>query len=599
MKCPMCGHENAANAAFCGGCGKPLSSPLVSAPSRSGAADPAPPPRKWGLALGVVGAVVVLAAAALVLLHHPAGGRGGAPGTTPAISEAASASTSASRAGGEVAPAPVADMALATVSTSMPAGADIAALASGGEIESINDAYGPGHNGRLLLDGTPETVWTPDGDNNYPHDIVFSFYKRDTALVSALVLNPSSDGWGPKFIEVWTTTDSANGRFTRVAVAAVADTLPVQAITFTPVLARYVKLRIDSGPGPVVKIGEVQIIEGSRPGYTTMLARHPEIAKWKTSVRYAAQAGIDWLEPASMDWQHDQQCFGCHVQAQTLMGLSVAQSNNYVVSMRTAHDLAEFTRSKQDTDGHEVDAGADTRFTPTQFAAMGLAYYDEARGMKADSTLRRYVHWLAANARPSGEVPQDMQEPPIAQGSLMGTANAVVAYMEAFAQTGDSSYKAAADRGLAFIAATKPLTTQDKIFKIIALSRYGTPEQRDVAAKVIQQLQSEQTTDGGWRERPSMHASNAFATGQVLYAFKEGGVSIESPTFSNGVRYLIATQQRSGSWPPGETETKRPLEFAPTMWAVIGLAGAIEPPDCRVDEARSRQIRACQALHQF
>jgi outer membrane protein OmpA-like peptidoglycan-associated protein len=577
MRCQACGYENAANAAFCGQCGKALSGPSAPDPSHNPVPQAPPPTRKWGVGIGIVGACLVAAAVAIGLIRHPPGTRGTSSSTAGATSGLAAA-TPAGAAPENVAPAPTAEMSKSTVSTVVPSGANIAALATGGEIESINDAYGPGHLGRLLLDGSPATVWTPDGDNVYPHDVVFSFYKRDTALVSALVLNPASDGWGPKMVEVWTATDSANGAFTKAAVADVTDTLPVQAIAFTPVLARYVKLRIDSGPDPALKIGEVQIIEGTRPGYTTMLARHPEIAKWKTSVRYAAQAGIDWLEPASMDWQRDSRCFGCHVQAQTLMGLSVAQSNNYVVSGRAAHDLAEFTGSKQDTDGHEIDAGADTRFTPTQFAAMGLAYYDEARGAKTDSALRRYVHWLAEHAKPTGEVPQDMEEPPIAQGSLMGTANAVVAFMEAFAQTSDSSYKVAADRGLAFIAATKPVTTQDKIFTIIALSRYGTPEQRDVASKVIQQLQLEQDRDGGWREKPSLRASNAFATGQVLYAFKEGGVSIESPTFSNGVRYLIATQQRSGSWPPGETETRRPSEFAPTMWAVIGLAGAIEPP---------------------
>jgi outer membrane protein OmpA-like peptidoglycan-associated protein len=464
------------------------------------------------------------------------------------------------------------------VTTVVPTGPNIVALAAGGEVESVTNGYGPGHTGRLLADGSPATVWIPEGDVIYPQEIVFSFYKRDTALVSALVIMPSPDQWGPKRVEVWTATDSAGGAFTKVAAADVTDTLPVQAISFPPVLARYVKLRVVAGPDAGLKIGEVQIIEGTRPGYTPMLARHPEMAKWKQSVRYAAQAGIDWLEPASMDWQQSSRCFGCHVQAQTLMGLAVAQGNNYVVSARAAQELAAYTRSKQDSDGHEVDDGSDTHSTPTQFAAMGLAYYDEASGTKTDSVLRGYVRWLTGHVKPTGELQQDMDEPPIAQGSLMGTANAVVAYMEAFAQTGDSQYQAAADRGLAFIAATKPVTTQDKVFKIIALSRYGTPAQRDLASHIVQQLQSEQDADGGWREAASLHGSNAFATGQVLYAFKEGGVSIESPTFSNGVRYLIATQESSGAWPAGLTQTKRPSEFAPTMWAVIGLAGAIEPP---------------------
>jgi len=523
----------------------------------------------------LAGACVVVAAIAFGLVRHATAARAGASGATAA---APSASAPVATPSAEVTPTTPPDLSHVAVTTVVPAGANIVALAAGGEIESVTNGYGPGHTGRLLADGSPATVWIPEGDVVYPQEIVFSFFKRDTALVSALVLVPGPDGWGPKRVEVLTATDSASGAFTEVAAADVTDTLPVQAITFPAVMARYVKLRVTAGPDPAVKIGEVEIIEGTRPGYRSMLARHPEIAKWKGSVRYAAQAGIDWLEPASMDWQNQQRCFGCHVQAQTLMGLSVAQSNNYVVSARTAHDLVAFTRSKQDTDGHEVDEGSDTHFTPTQFAAMGLAYYDEANGTKTDSVLRSYVRWLTGHVKPTGELQQDMDEPPIAQGSLMGTANSVVAFMEAFAQTGDSQYKAAADRGLAFIAATKALTTQDKVFQIIALSRYGTPTQRDLASRVIQQLQSEQDADGGWRERSSMHGSNAFATGQVLYALKEGGVSIEAPTFSNGVRYLIANQEGSGAWPAGVTETKRPSEFAPTMWAVIGLAGAIEPP---------------------
>ncbi|HUE10216.1 MAG TPA: OmpA family protein [Steroidobacteraceae bacterium] len=482
----------------------------------------------------------------------------------------------------------------ATVTTVLPTGTNIAALAAGGEIESVTNAYGPGHFGRLLVDGSPTTVWTPEGDVVYPQEIVFSFYKRDTALVSALVLMTAPEGWGPKRIEIYTSTESASGAFKEVAAADVSDTLPIQTISFPAALARFVKLRVVSGSDASVKIGEVQIIEGASAGYSSLLARHPEIAKWKQSVRYAAQAGIDWLEPSSMEWQNSQHCFGCHVQAQTLMGLAVAQTNKYIVSARTADDLATFTRSKHDADGHEIDEGSDTHYTPTQFAAMGLAYYDEANGTKTDSVLRGYVNWLAAHLKPDGELQQDEDEPPIAQGSLMGTANSVVAFMVAFAQTGDSQYKAAADRGLAYIAASKPVTTQDKIFQIIALSRYGTPAQRDLASKVIQQLQSEQNADGGWREQPSLKGSNAFATGQVLYAFKEGGVSIEAPTFSNGVRYLISTQQDSGAWPAGETDAKRPSEFAPTMWAVIGLAGTIEPPTAesmKLDLDKFRRVR--------
>lgn len=178
---------------------------------------------------------------------------------------------------------------------------------------------------------------------------------------------------------------------------------------------------------------------------------------------------------------------------------------------------------------------------------MGMAYYDEANGIKNDTTLKRYLDWMMGRVDSTGAFPQDFEEAPIAQGTMNSTANAVTGFMEVYAQTGDAKYKAAADRGLAFIASEEPKTTQDKVFKIMALSHFGSPTQREMAASVVQKLKAEQNPDGGWPESADVSESGAFATVQVLYAFKEAGVSTESGEFSNGVRYLLKTQAQGGS----------------------------------------------------
>jgi hypothetical protein len=96
---------------------------------------------------------------------------------------------------------------------------------------------------------------------------------------------------------------------------------------------------------------------------------------------------------------------------------------------------------------------------------------------------------------------------------------------------------------------------------------------------VVEELTTQQQEDGGWKESAEMDGSNAFATGQVLYAFKEAGVSVQAPVFRRGVDFLLRTQidmpvPENGSWQPVHTASHRPSSFAPTMWAVIGLAGA-------------------------
>lgn len=508
-----------------------------------------------------------------------------APSAT--ITGQATSASDSSAAAGPPPPPFVSVRPTTTATAKAPDGRNIVASSFGGEIVSVSGAFGgPGVTGEALIDGSGSQTWQPDTGYTsasgspsviYPHDIIFTFYKRDTALVSAVAISYALEtGKGPGAVEVWTTTDTSPTGFRQVAAARLADSVPLQAVSFTPVEARYVKVRIDSGATDQLYMSQVRIIEASRPGYTSLLERHPDILAWGTSVRHAAQRGIDWLEPAAMKWQHENKCYGCHVQAQTMMGLAVAQQNNYLVSAPTLRALVDFTRSEQNADGHEEDHGQGNQLTPTHFAAMGWSYYDDVTGIKVDSTLLRYVDWMLSHVDSTGEFEQDFTEPPIAQGEISATSNAVLGFMEAYTQTGNAKYKAAADKSVAFLTPDTTRTTQDEVFKIIALERYGTPAQRQIASNLVQQLQGEQDKDGGWRDSAAAAASDAFATGQVLYAFKEAGVSVQSTSFSKGVHYLIANQDTAGSW--GANDNKRPSAFAPTMWAVIGLAGTVEPP---------------------
>jgi outer membrane protein OmpA-like peptidoglycan-associated protein len=525
---------------------------------------------------------------------HPAGASSGAATRVPPALLATSSSLAATKP-----PSPTTN-AIASVNPSavIPKGTNIAAFDFGGEVESVSGGYGgPGLKGEVLIDGMGQTNWQPDIDvdppNDYhdlhavPADIVFSFYKRDTALVSAVVVETDPKSPGPDAVEIWVSADNSATKFKSIAAAQLSKTLTTQTISFRPVLARYVKVRIISGQPDTLAMRQIQIIEGKRAGYTSLLTRHPDILKWKTNVRYAAQKGIDWLEPAAMDWQEHKKCFGCHVQAQTMMGLAIAQTNDYVVNAATLRALIDFTCSKQQDDGHELDEGAGNKLSPTHFAAMGLAYYDEANDVKKDATLVRYVDWMDGNIDPSGAYVQDFIEPPVEQGSIDSTANAAFGFMEAYAQTGNAKYKTDADRGIVFLTSQVPQTTEDENFEIIALSHFGNSKQRQAIPQIVKELFSQQNKDGGWQETKDMKGSNPFATGQVLYALKQAGVSINSPQFVAGVRYLLKTQEPSGDWPSVNSQSDRPSEFAPTMWAVIGLAGSYSD----VEEPTAKSIK--------
>ena len=60
-------------------------------------------------------------------------------------------------------------------------------------------------------------------------------------------------------------------------------------------------------------------------------------------------------------------------------------------------------------------------------------------------------------------------------------------------------------------------------------------------------MSAQQREDGGWGQFPTME-TDAYATGQALYALATSGMSARDPVYAKGVKYLIRTQAEDGSW---------------------------------------------------
>lgn len=479
---------------------------------------------------------------------------------------------------------------------------NLVAADMGGEVEELTGFYGPGLSGRRLIDGLAEPTWRAPDDwwpggmynqdywTKYPQDILLSFYERKPALVGGVTLvipgpptvpvenDPST---APRDVEVWTAMESAPDRFTRVAAATLEAKGGEQTVEFPATEARFVKLRLLSGATQrVVELNEVRVLESTRDGYEPLFVREPGVRRWKGSPREAAQRGLNWLQQAAVNWgaQHDG-CFGCHVQAQALMGQAVALEKDYRVSLPATKALTALMRQRQTPEG---TIGQNHYVTSAVFGAMGYASAAEANDTSSDREFFKVVDYVMNNQAKDGAIPDEYNDPPIVQGQFMMTGNALIAFEWAAAHSKDPKYRQAAHRAIAWIAANEPVTTQDLVFKIVAVNRYGTAEHKRAAWALVESLAARQEADGGWKEAPDAEGSNAFATGQVLYAFKQAGVSVRSEMFRRGVDYLLKTQvnemtENNGSWKAIHTfglRNQHASDFAPTMWAVIGLAGA-------------------------
>jgi hypothetical protein len=469
---------------------------------------------------------------------------------------------------------------------------NLAATDVGGGIEEMTGFVGSGFTGRRLVDGRSDPSWrldwfsevlaerrTVDGPVDkperlsgptYPMDIVFSFCDRQPALVGAVtIVLPASKERLPRDVEIWTSPDKLTEGFEKVAERSLAAQPAEQTLTFPAREARYVKLRVLSGASETdLEIAEVRVLESARAGYVPLFTRVPAVKHWKGGPRDAAQRGLEWMQQAAVNWQDYNNCFGCHVQGQVIMGQDVALRNGYRVSMPALAMLTESARNN----GWDTAGG-------WAFTGMALARSYDVSGNKVDPPMANALVQLLKLQSKEGFYKDPQPHLPIIQGQFDATGNALVALAWAASHGGNAKVKPAADRALAWIATHVPTTTQDKIFKIVSLMRYGTPEQKKAGWGLVELLTREQQEDGGWKEASDMDGSNAFATGQVLYAFKEAGVSVLSPTFRRGVDYLLKTQVNdsspdNGIWHAIRTQSRDLTELAPTMWAVIGLAAA-------------------------
>ncbi|MFN3649840.1 MAG: ankyrin repeat domain-containing protein [Armatimonadota bacterium] len=138
---------------------------------------------------------------------------------------------------------------------------------------------------------------------------------------------------------------------------------------------------------------------------------------------------------------------------------------------------------------------------------------------------------------------------------------------------------------------------EDRAFKVIGLQWAGA-EAADLQAP-LRELRADQRPDGGWGQQPGWK-SDAYATGQALFALIEGGAAADDPAVRRGTDYLLRTQLDDGSWfvnkraipannyfdaafPHGQSQY---ASHAATCWATMALA-RIAPPEPAVKQAAS------------
>lgn len=157
------------------------------------------------------------------------------------------------------------------------------------------------------------------------------------------------------------------------------------------------------------------------------------------------------------------------------------------------------------------------------------------------------------------------------------TALATLALLPA-AGAGDDTAQALRDKGVKWLGETKTDDDPQSIaLRLLLWKRLDRPPEE--WQPLVRRIKERQNADGGWSQTKDM-PSDAWATGQALYALAHSGMKSDDPVVTRAHAFLIKTQRDDGSWPmtsrpikPGGEGSKSliPITGAGSAWAVLGL----------------------------
>jgi hypothetical protein len=173
-----------------------------------------------------------------------------------------------------------------------------------------------------------------------------------------------------------------------------------------------------------------------------------------------------------------------------------------------------------------------------------------------------------------------LRRPPINESQTTDAAWIILALQGEIGRGESAAVRGALAKATAWLAgAGRSDHLQDKAFGVLLAARTGKP--RGEMQPAVRDLLARQRADGGWGQTADM-ASDAFATGQALYALSLAGCEAGRPDIRRAIDFLVATQRPDGSWPmasrstpdgrPGSATLLTPITCAAASWATLGLA---------------------------
>jgi ankyrin repeat protein len=293
-----------------------------------------------------------------------------------------------------------------------------------------------------------------------------------------------------------------------------------------------------------------------------------------TGIPGAVEKALSLVEKQSGTFIRTAGCNSCHSQDLASAAAGVAKSRG----LRAPADIPQLPQSMMPSPDRLIDlAVVSAPSTAWELVDFGM------NNVPADAYTDAAVRFARMMQRADGSWSNNQsRRPPMNAGEFQETAVCIYAIRHYGRSVDAALNDAAIAKAAAWLERATPQTMQDRAFQVIGLA---WADHSDAARRAVGGLVTLQGPDGGWSQFPGVD-SDAYATGQAVYALNVARVPQDDPAYRKGISYLLRTQAADGSWhvktrsiwlqpyfessfPYGRDQF---ISTAGTAWASIALA---------------------------
>jgi N-acyl-D-amino-acid deacylase len=342
----------------------------------------------------------------------------------------------------------------------------------------------------------------------------------------------------------------------------------------------------------------IDVLAKAGAGSGEPLASAPP-ARRAASLRGAIERSLPLIQRGAANFSAKSGCISCHNSNLAAIAVGMARKAGFSVDERTAAEQVKVNAAYIEHQRDELlqayfpaQAGAEAFgeiFGPgvLGYVLIGLDAERYQPDLNTDAVAIYLKNRQMADGRWAYTRGDNRQ--PLCQDYITQTALAMHA-LQLYAPKPDrAEYEKSIQLAASWIAQAQPGTNADVFAKLMGLAWAG--KDKNPIAKVSREVVALQHADGGWSDVAGLE-SNAYATGQALYALHAAGLPASDKTWQRGIEYLMNTQMEDGSWfvrtralalqpyfdagfPHGVHQF---ISAAGSAWATIALTLAAEVP---------------------